>query len=221
MPTVVNTDWTNPTANMAENSGDGDGFEILPVQGHADDEYLAVDNNSGSNKANSCTNNRKDKHQFFDYDLPLPAGVTITGIEVQLDALVDSSANSPRMCVQLSWDGGTTWTNHQSTATLSTSESSYLLGGSNNLWERTWTTDELSDANFRVRIINVARSTSRDFMLDWVGVKVYYESTEPVASLSPNATSQVLRMDWIDPKAYLADATSYKGDGFEVKVRFQ
>ena len=81
------------------------------------------------------------------------------------------------MCVQLSWDGGTTWTTPQSTVTLSTSEISYLLGGSNNLWERTWTTDELSDANFRIRIINVATSTSHQFSLDWIGVKVYYKST--------------------------------------------
>ena len=218
---MVDTDWTNPTTNMAEASGDGDGFEVNAFNGHADDTFLAVDNNSGSNSSNSCISDRKDKHRFYDYGLPLPPGVTIMGIEVRLDALVDSTANSPHMCVQLSWDGGTIWTTPQSTATLDTSEKSFLLGGSNNLWERIWTTDELSDANFRVRIINVANSTSRQFMLDWVGVKVYYESNEPVASLTPTATSQVFRMDWIDPTAYLADATSYNGDGFEVKVRFQ
>jgi hypothetical protein len=101
--------------------------------------------------------------------------VTIVGIEVQLDALVDNTANSPYMCVQLSWDGGTTWTPPQSTTTLNTGENSYLLGGPSNLWGQTWTTDELSDANFRVRIVNVARSTSHQFSLDWVGVNVYFQ----------------------------------------------
>ena len=162
---------------MAESSGDGDGFEVTAFNGHADDTFRAVDSNSGVNKANSCASDKKDKHNFYDYGLPLPAGVRIVGIEVQLDALVDNSANSPYMCVELSWNGGTTWTTPQSTATLNDRENSYLLGGSNNDWGHTWTTDELSNANFRVRIINVANSTSHQFMLDWVGVKVFYESS--------------------------------------------
>jgi hypothetical protein len=32
----------------------------------------------------------------------------------------------------------------------------------------------LSDLNFRVRVIDVSSSTSRDFSLDWVAVRVTY-----------------------------------------------
>ena len=34
---------------------------------------------------------------------------------------------------------------------------------------------QLSDGNFRVRVINVAASTSRDFSLDWLAVRVTYQ----------------------------------------------
>jgi hypothetical protein len=32
----------------------------------------------------------------------------------------------------------------------------------------------LSDPNFRVRVIDVSSSTSRDFSLDWIAVRVTY-----------------------------------------------
>ena len=42
-------------------------------------------------------------------------------------------------------------------------------------WGRSWSAGDLSDANFRVRVIDVAGSTSRDFFLDYVAVNVTYE----------------------------------------------
>jgi hypothetical protein len=48
------------------------------------------------------------------------------------------------------------------------------LGGATNTWGRTWTPAELSNANFRVRVVNAADSTSRDFSLDWIAVRVTY-----------------------------------------------
>ena len=79
------------------------------------------------------------------------------------------------MYVQLSPDGGATWTTAKSTATLSTSDTVYTLGGTSDLWSRTWTDTQLNDTNFRVRIINVATNTSRDFSLDQIAVRVTYQ----------------------------------------------
>jgi hypothetical protein len=50
----------------------------------------------------------------------------------------------------------------------------YTLGGVTNTWGRAWSDADFSDANFRVRLVMVASSTSRDFSLDWVGVQVRY-----------------------------------------------
>jgi len=88
---------------------------------------------------------------------------------------VDSTTGAPKICVQLSWDGGATWTPAKSTATLSTRETTYILGGVVDTWGRTWSSGDLSDANFRVRVADVASSTTRDFSLDWVAVRVRYQ----------------------------------------------
>ena len=134
-----------------------------------------MDANSGTNTNTSCTDAGKDKHDFFNYNVSLPTGAAVRGIEVRLDAKVSSTANSPMMCTQLSWDGGTTWTTAQSTPTLTTATATYVFGGSANTWGRTWAVGDLSNASFRIRIIDVAASTARTFSLDWVAIRVTYQ----------------------------------------------
>jgi hypothetical protein len=79
------------------------------------------------------------------------------------------------MCVELSWDGGNTWTAVKQTSTLSSSSSSSrTLGSSSDTWGRTWSVSDFSNANFRIRITNTASNTSRNFRLDFAGVRVTY-----------------------------------------------
>ncbi|HSA83380.1 MAG TPA: type II secretion system protein [Patescibacteria group bacterium] len=174
---VTNTGLLDPSSNAAEtsNAGDNDGYGSNPNRAYTNNNSFAVDTNSGSGTGTSCTGTDKDKHQYYDYNIPsLPTGATINGIEIRLDARVDSTSGSPQICVQLSWDGGSTWTTEQSTSTLSTSEQTYTLGGSSDTWGRTWSESELNNSNFRVRVINVSSNTSRDFSLDWAATRVYY-----------------------------------------------
>jgi hypothetical protein len=173
-PSSFNTGWLNPSANAADSGGDGNGFEVNPANAYADDGAFAVDNNSGTGTNTSCTHKQKDKHRYYNYNIAIPGGKAIAGLEVRLDAKVDSTANAPKMCVQLSWDGGANWTAAQSTPALTTSEATYILGGPANTWGRTWSVSHLSNSNFRVRIANVASSTARDFSLDLIAVRVTY-----------------------------------------------
>jgi hypothetical protein len=145
---------------------------------------VATDTNSGSGTSTSCTNSRKDRHRFFDFGLAIPEGSAIAGIEVRLDARADSTAGSPRMCVQLSWDGGATWTAAKATGTLGTSLGTFILGGAADGWGRTWSAAHLANANFRLRVITVAGSTARDFFLDWVAVRAHLGTAEPPAAAS-------------------------------------
>ena len=128
--------------------------------------------NSGTTTA--CDNTGKDRHVFYNYGFTIPDGQTIDGIEVCLDAWVRSAQNTPKMCVELSWDGGTTWTAAKTTPTLSTSEATYTRGTTADTWGRIWGSSQFSDGNFRLRITNVAPNNSRDFRLDWVPVQVAY-----------------------------------------------
>ncbi len=175
--TASSTAFQSPSANAAVTSsaGDNNGYQTSPGNAYADDDLYAVDTNSGTNTNTSCTNTGKDKHGFSNHGFAIPGGATIQGIEVRLNAKVDGNTGAPKICVELSWDGGTSWTAAKSTGTLATSEGSYILGGVTDTWGRTWSSGDFSNANLRVRLTNVASNTSRDFSLDWVAVRVRYQ----------------------------------------------
>jgi hypothetical protein len=185
-----NTGLRSPTANAADSGGDSNGFQTTPANAHGDDTANAVDTDSGTASGTSCTSTARDRHRFFNYGLPIPADATINGIEVRLDSRVDSTSGTPRMCVQLSWDGGVTWTTPLQTPNLSTTMTARTLGSATNTWGRSWTPADFSNANFRVRVTNTASSTTRDFTLDWVAVRVTYEGEgEPPPPPPPDTTA--------------------------------
>lgn len=173
-PGGSDTGLQSPSADTAGSGGDGNGFELNSTNGYQADNLYARDMNSGTDTSTSCTGAGKDSHLYSDYDFTIPITAVIDGIEVRLDARTDSSAGSPKMCVQLSWDGGVTWTAAQSTGTLSSAETTTILGGTADTWGRVWTPTEFSNTNFRVRVINVSSDPLRDFGLDWVAVRVYF-----------------------------------------------
>jgi hypothetical protein len=77
--------------------------------------------------------------------------------------------------VQLSSDGGITWTTAKSTTSLSTTEATYSLGSTSDTWGRTWSSSDFNNSSFRLRVIDVASNPSRDFFLDHVAVNVTYQ----------------------------------------------
>ncbi|GAB4581439.1 MAG: hypothetical protein Fur0022_41860 [Anaerolineales bacterium] len=173
----TNTGFLSASANapVTTSSGDNNGYETNPTNGYANDGLFAVDNNSGTQTSTSCTSIRKDRHVYYNYNISVPGTATINGIEVRADARVDSTTGAPKLCIQLSWDGGVTWTTAKQTTTLTTSEATYILGGPTDTWGRLWATSELSNASFRIRITDVASNTSRDFSLDYLAVNIYYQ----------------------------------------------
>lgn len=173
--------WKNPTANVATSGGDGNGYETNPTNAYTDDGIFGMDVNSGSGSSSSCTSTQKDNHRFYDYGLTLPTGHVVAGIEVRLDAKVDSTAGAPKICVQLSWNGGTNWTTIKNTTTLSTGEASYILGSLTDTWGTFWDGTKIANGNFIVRVVDVSSSTARDFSLDWVSVRLH--SVQPFASV--------------------------------------
>jgi len=188
---VSNTGWISPGAQTAQTGGDGNGFQTSPAEALSDNAVFASDVNSGTGSSTSCTNTGKDRHAFHTYNISLPGGSTINGIELRLDARADSTSSAPRMCVELSWNNGTNWTAIKQTGTLGTTEASHILGSATDTWGRTWTTSELTSTTLRVRVTNVSSSTSRDFFLDWAPVRVSYTSggTPTNTSIPPTATN--------------------------------
>jgi hypothetical protein len=172
----TNTGLLSCGANAAVTSsaGDNNGFQLNPGNACADDGAFAEDTDSGTGTSTSCTNTGKDRHLFYNYGISVPASSVINGFEVRLDGMADATTGTPLYCVELSWNGGTTWTTAKTSANLTTTEATYTLGTTSDNWGRTWAVSELTNANFRVRITSRASNNSRDFRLEWVAVKVTY-----------------------------------------------
>ena len=174
---VTSTGFLAPSANAPQtvNAGDNNGYEGNPTNAYVADGLFATDANSGTGTSTSCTSTRKDKHFFYNYNFNIPTLTAVRGIQVQINAKADSTISSPKICFQLSWDGGTSWTAPLATSTLTTTNTTYTVGAPTNTWGRTWALGDFSNANFRVRVIDVASSTSRTFYLDSIAVNVTYQ----------------------------------------------
>ncbi len=161
-------------------AGDNNGYQTNAGNACADDSVFAVDTNSGNGGTASCgsgaaPDTTKDRHRFYGFVTGLPGSVTsINGIQVRADLALDSITGTTNLCAQLSWDGGTTWTTIQSQAVTVAAETTYVFGGTANLWGRAWTLAQLNTTNFRVRIIDASTQATRDFSLDYVAVSVTY-----------------------------------------------
>jgi hypothetical protein len=163
----ANTGWLNPSANTPDATvGNRDGFETGATNAYADAGTYATN-----------LNNKGDRHQYYNYGISLPAGSTVSGVEVRLDWWLDSTSGTNSIKAELSGDGGNTWfSKTASTARTSDGNPTDSLGSASDTWGHTWTTSELSNTNFRVRLTCNSTSTSRDFYLDWVPVRVTYST---------------------------------------------
>ena len=170
----TNTGYLPCTANAQDAGGDANGYEVSPGNACANDSVFAQDVNSGTSTSTSCTAAAKDKHRFYNYGFSIAASSVINGIQVRLDALKSGTGTVPKLCVELSWDGGTTWTTAKNTATITGSEVTYTLGTTADNWGRVWASTEFSNANFRLRVIDVDNTTTQTFQLDYVAVQVTY-----------------------------------------------
>lgn len=170
------TGYRDCSANAAvtTSSGDNNGYQTNPGNACANDAARAVDTDSGTASGTACNSTARDRHLFYNYGFSIPAGASIRGIEVRLDALVDGTGGAPAICVEISWNGGASWTAGKITPTLTTAEATYTLGANTDTWGRTWATTEFTNANFRIRTITIASSTARDYQLDWIPVQVTY-----------------------------------------------
>jgi hypothetical protein len=159
---------------VTSGSGDNNGYQLNPANACADDAAFAEDTNSGTTTTNSCSNTGKDRHLYYNYGASIPAGSTINGVQLRLDAWADATAGTPYICAEVSWNGGASWTAAKTTATLTTTQATYTLGAVTDTWGRTWSVSDFTNANFRVRLTDVATNNNRDFRLDYAAVQVTY-----------------------------------------------
>jgi len=163
-------------SSLADTGGNGNGYETDPDNGCASDGLLALDTNSGTaGRSASCANLANDRHRFWGYAFGLPATVTsIDGITVRADESLGNNGGVSVLCVELSWDGGASWTAPRSVTLTGTAVATYTLGSTSDTWGRTWTVGELTPTAFVIRLTDGTTQPKQTFRLDYLAVAVEY-----------------------------------------------
>jgi hypothetical protein len=174
-PTNTGFHGCTGASNGADTGGDNDGYELNPTSACAADAAVATDASSGTNTTNSCADAGKDRHHWSDFGLGVPSSVlVVSGIQVRADVGLNNNAGNSQVCIQLSWDGGTTWTATKSAVVSSTAVTTYSYGAINDTWGRTWAGGDFANASFRVRVVDASDRATKDFKLDYLAVQVTY-----------------------------------------------
>jgi hypothetical protein len=162
-------------SNGAATGGDGNGYETGAANACVAGGAVATDANTGTNTTVDCANAGKDRHRYWDFGLGVPGSVAaVIGIEVRADVGLNNNAGSNRICGELSWDGGSSWTAAHWVTVDAVGVTTYGLGAANDTWGRTWVGGDFANANFRVRLTDVSDRTNKDFRLDYLAVQVTY-----------------------------------------------
>ena len=163
---------------------------------HWKDEAYAYADGGGAAYATNPTQNAT----YYGYGFSLPAGSAIEGMTVRLDAWVIGTGNG-YFSVELSQDGGNTWTNAKSVpgaGFLTLAEASYFAGGSSDTWGTSGDVSKINTDDFRVRVTAQKDGGNvENWYLDWLSVTITY-STDPVDASAPLVTVTVPAADGLN-----------------------
>lgn len=198
----INGSGAHPLQQFGIASSDGaPDFDVSMVYAQVnyteyDDQIgVAVSWDGGSSWSSNSTQTLTSSETTYWYDVT--SATTWTGtklndtnLKVRADAYTANSAEvinldwipvevktSPQhenIRVDVSWDGGGTWSSQQSTQVTST-EAAYWYDVTT---VTTWTTAKLSDANFKVRVDTQSIGDSDTVSLDWLAVEVIYTTVQ-------------------------------------------
>ena len=129
----------------------------------------AYDNVDGTyaTAASAVTNN------FTAHGFSVPGSNTIEGIAIKLE--VSGTTAAGNIGIELSWDGGTSWTSSgYTTPTLTTTDAVVIIGGASVKWGRTWSPSDFSNANFVVRL--TGNPSSNTVQVDAIQARIYHQA---------------------------------------------
>ncbi len=207
------TDWEN--AALATPTSSSTGWQSS-LGSTTNTNLVNAINSDNSSYAYTAVQNRQQQWGNFGFQFPLQnsGGVAETfnaveGIEVFLGDVTRTagfgctSGNGVRVRVDLSWNGGTSWSGFDETGTISSSGTdNETLGDNNSLnpWSgHTWAQADFSDANFRVRWTAIKpNGCGAEIRVDEMEVRIYYEvrrvtTTQQTVTTTNPVTDENLR----------------------------
>ncbi len=156
---MENTSWYSPS-NFSNRGGSW---------GSVDNIYASDDNFAD---CYGSSNNHVDIH---DFNLPDLTGLTILGIEMEIQGEKKAIGDGANVHVALMWNGrasSTTEKVFQFTTVHPDPTPYYSLGGSSDTWGRTWDGTDFTNTNFGVHIYT--SSHSQELRFDHLQIKIYY-----------------------------------------------
>ena len=137
---------------------------------------LTQNNVYATSVVGTAGNNEEDYYVFYGVPSML-AGYdvkSIDGITVSIDAY--ASSTGCYSTVQLSWNGGVSFTGTKTTSNWGTSDTNTYLsvGGSSDTWSRTWVSSEFTVGNFDVYIYSYGNLATKTIYYDHVVITVYF-----------------------------------------------
>lgn len=190
-------DWTNP--NNAKGS----------------------DNNRATAALSSTGVNSNSKNlDLTNFGLSIPDGSNIIGISASIERMV-SGSGTPRvrdLVVQLLKNGVAVGDNKADTGTnWPTSEGTASYGGNADLWGGVWTSAELNNANFGIRIQATYNNGTPTAQIDNVTLTVYYSTfgdDQSSVQFTTTAVSGATSYTWTVP----TNATIVGGQGTQTII---
>ncbi len=149
--------------------------------------------------ASATSNNSTHEWGTFGFDGTVPSSAAIDGIQVRLSDLFQTGTGVSSNCqvrVELSWNGGTSWSSAQLTSTINgNSTSDYVVGAAadtvgwgSHSWARN---DVLNGLRVRLTWLNgtVGCPSPRTVSLDHLEVQVYYTVTTETITTAPESVA--------------------------------
>jgi hypothetical protein len=100
------------------------------------------------------------------------SGTPAWSVDALIVRVTYTAANDEQIRMDVSWDGGTSWSVSKHTQDLTGTETTYWVDVTS---DTSWTPTKLSDANFQVRVdAMTVGPDSGDVRLDWIPVEVTY-----------------------------------------------
>jgi hypothetical protein len=154
---MPDTGFNSPSANE-NNSG-----VVLPQNMYASDNNRAdFDEDSGDNVT------------LYTFGISIPAGSQIDGIEVTVEAVLffHNPSFDAKAQITPKYNGRASSASSQLTGNFDdTADQVLTVGGPSDLWGRTWTVGDFSDANFGINIEEACSTFQQELQVDHVQVK--------------------------------------------------
>jgi hypothetical protein len=160
--------------NSATNANSG---FLPPSAAHAPNTWTNATHafSADSTYASDATSGHQQGYGNFNFAVPSDA--ILKGIEASITGFSASTEPEGESCeieTSLSWNGGGSWTSATKSVSLGDVEVVSVVGSASDTWGRAWTSEELSDGNFVLRLENTDCAGTKSASVNAVAVKVYY-----------------------------------------------